>query len=86
MELTFEQIMAELVWVLKFYEGRRTTAFWNQIDMNDDNISDVDLSAKQPAHLQAFADAFYKYTVDVAFLSIEEFYNNIWTKTNSEAT
>lgn len=84
--LTLKQIQDETVWVVKFCSRPRIACKYSEINHDDDDIRDIDIASKQPAHLQPFIDAYYKYTVDVKFLTIPEYYNTVWAEQHAEAS
>lgn len=73
--MNLEQILNNLVWVVKLNESGTITGTYNEIEHLMDDCRDMDLAAKQPTdELQNFLDAMNKYTRENDWITIKDFY------------
>lgn len=73
--MSLEQIMNDLIWVIKLNECGRITGTYKEIEHLMDDCRDMDLAAKQPTdELQNFLDAMNKYTRENDWITIQDFY------------
>lgn len=82
--MTLDQIMNELVYVVKLNEGGRITGTYKEIEHLLDEARDVDLVAKQPTkELQDFLDAITEYETENDWITVPEFYE-IYSKAQNK--
>lgn len=73
--MSLEQIMNDLIWVVKLNEGGRVTGTYNEIKHLMNDCRDMDLAAKQPTdELQDFLEAMNKYTRENDWITVQDFY------------
>lgn len=79
--LKLETIMNESIWVAKM-QGYRTSGTYAEIGhlSDDEDCRDFDLSAKQPEHLKEFFDEYFAYGNEHGFITIPDYYNDIYVK------
>lgn len=79
--IPLETIMNESLWVAKM-QGYRETGTYAEIGhlAKSEDCRDFDLLAKQPAHLVPFFNEFWKYTEEHGFITIPDYYNNVYAK------
>jgi len=83
--LTLEQIMAEAIWVAKMQGWRQTGTYEELKDLAaSEECRDFDLCCEQPKHLQPFFDALWAYEEDHGWMTIQDFYNEVWSKQEQE--
>ena len=79
-KLTLETILNESRWVAKMTYGRHVGTYeelerWGYL--SSEELRDVDVTVKQPDHLQGFFDDMWEYEKDHEWMTIQEFYE-IW--------
>ena len=79
--LTLETILNESLWVAKV-GGCRFTGTYKEVESwkDDEDCRDFDLLANQPEHLKPFYDAYWKYDEEHGFVTVQDFYNNVYSK------
>ena len=79
--IPLETIEKEAIWVAKM-QGYRESGTYAEIGhlAKSEECRDFDLAAKQPAHLKIFFDEFWKYTEEHGFITIPDYYNNVYAK------
>lgn len=81
--MNLEQILNNLVWVVKLNEGGTITGTYNEIEHLMDDCRDMDLAAKQPTdELQDFLDAIIEYETENDWITVPEFYE-IYSKSKA---
>lgn len=70
--MSLEQIINDLVWVVKLNEGGRVTGTYKEVEHLMDDCRDMDLVVKQPTNeLQDFVDALFNYK---SWITVQDFY------------
>lgn len=73
--MTLEQIMKELIWVVKSKAGGRIKGTYKEVEPWMDDARDMDLACKQPTkELQDFLDAMYQYSLKNGWITVQDFY------------
>ena len=73
--MTLEQIMDNLIWVVKSNAGGRITGTYKEVEPWMDDARDMDLACKQPTkELQDFLDALYQYSLKNGWITVQDFY------------
>ena len=79
--LTLETILNESLWVAKV-GGCRFVGTYSEVEhwYDDEDWRDTDLAAEQPEHLKEFYDAYFKYDREHGFITVQDYYNNVYAK------
>lgn len=85
MKLTLEQIKKDTIWVAKM-QGWRETGTYEEIGFlrEDEDCRDFDICAVQPDHLKDFYDRYFEYEREHGFTIIQDFYNEVYSKKETD--
>lgn len=77
--ITLDTIMKDTIWIAKM-QGWRESGTYAEIGhlQSSEECRDFDICAKQPAHLEEFFDRFNKYTEEHGFITIPDYYKDIY--------
>lgn len=77
--ITLDTIEKDTLWVAKM-QGWRETGTYAEIGhlAKSEDCRDFDLAAKQPDHLKPFFDMYWKYNEEHGWITIPEFYKDIY--------
>ena len=80
-KLTLDEIMAKTLWVAKMY-GYRCCGTYDEVANlgHSEECRDFDISANQPEELNDFYNGYFEYERTSGFITIPDYYNNIYAK------
>lgn len=85
--LSLETILKDTVFVAKMQGWRQAGTIAQIGHLRDDpDCRDFDLCAKQPDHLKEFYDAYWCYEESHGFITIQNFYADVWTRREKRLT
>lgn len=73
--LSLETIMRDTLWVAKMTYGRRVGTY-EELEwcLEEDELRDFDICAKQPEHLEVFYDLYFEHCKRKGWTTVQEFY------------
>ena len=77
--ISLEEIQRDTIWVAKM-QGYRVTGTYEELEYerNSEDCRDFDISCQQPDHLKEFYDAYMEYESKNGWITISEFYKDIY--------